>query len=249
VRRLRPAVQQESAVALPRLDSPWSARLARADGLVARAASRPYRSTAAILIVNLAVVAAFIGLGELIFADPAELFRELMPGTWLSCVELLTVAVIAWAIQQRATGATRIQLNNLWGLSAVVFVVFAIDEITQATIFLADLLAHAGAVAPEGFKDLDAFLLTVLILAAGLTLLRYGLELLHHPAALALLAVGVALGAVSQALDALLPATQTEFVTEEAFKLTAEAFLIGGYLLVLHRFDRSAPGAREPEAV
>jgi hypothetical protein len=238
MRFLPPAAQEETAVVLPRVRGRFWSHLARAELLVGRAAARPYLATLAILTANLALAAVFIGLGELLFSDPAEFFRELMPGTWLSFAELLIVAVAAWAIYQRVTGARRLRLNNFWGLSVAVFVVFAIDEITQATIFVADILARAGALAPEGFKDLDAFLLSVLFLASGVALLRYGLELLRHPQALGLLLIGAALGAGSQTLDAVVP--QSSFVAEETLKLASEAFLIGGFLLVLHRVGGSS---------
>lgn len=245
MRFLKAAADQETAFPLQGADvGVWRERLARAERLVIRAAQRPYRAILALLALNLALIAVFVGLGELLFSDPAEFFRELMPGTWLSFVELLVVAVAAWAIYQRATGSSRLQIDNFWAISVVVFVVFAIDEATQATIFAADALAKFGALAPAGFKDLDAFLLVVLFLAAGAAMLRYGRELLAHPPALAVLFLGVLLGAASQTLDSLLPATQAEFVAEESLKLTAEAFLVGGYLVVLHRVLKSTPAPK-----
>jgi hypothetical protein len=161
-----------------------------------------------------------------------------MPGTWLSVAQLGFVAVIALAIHREAIGTPRLRLNNLWGISVVVFTVLAIDEATQATIFLSDALASVGTLAPAGFQDLDAFLVTVLLLACGAALLRYGTTLLRYPAALGLLAIGVVLGAGSQALDSIFAATTSEFVAEESLKLTAEPFVIAGYLLILHRLTR-----------
>jgi len=213
--------------------------LARAIGVSRRAAERPYAATLALLGANLVLILVFIGAGELVFGDPAEFFRELMPGTWLSVAQIAFVAVIALAIHRELFGASRLRLDNLWGISVVVFTVFAIDEATQLTIFLADGFSALGALAPAGFRDLDAFLVTVLLLAGGAALLRYGWTLLSHPAAVVLLAVGVALGAASQTLDSLLAATSSEFVAEESLKLTAEPFLIGGYLVVLGRVMRS----------
>ena len=202
-------------------------------------AERPYRATVALLGLNLVLIGAFIGAGQLAFGDPAEFFRELMPGTWLSVAQISFIAVVAWAIHREVHGRSRLRLDNLWGISVVVFAVFAIDEATQLTIWLADGLGALGALAPAGFKDLDAFLLTVLLIAGGAALLRYGWTLLSHPAAVALLAVGVILGAASQTLDSVLASTSSEFVAEESLKLTAEPFLIGGYLVVLSRLMRS----------
>ena len=217
-------------------------------GIAHRLAARPYAATAALLGVNLVLIGAFIGAGELAFGDPAEFFRELMPGTWLSVAQIAFIAVIAWAVHRELFGSSRLRLDNLWGISVVVFTVFAIDEATQLTIFLADGLAALGALAPAGFKDLDAFLVTVLLLAGGAALLRYGWTLLSHPAALALLALGVVLGGASQTLDSVLSATSSEFVAEESLKLAAEPFLIGGYLVVLGRVMRSKRAREERDA-
>ena len=217
----------------------------RADRLATRAAVHPYRSILGLVGLNLSATLAFIAIGEALFADPAELFRELMPGTLLSFAELAFLAVVAWAIHTRVRGQRRAR-DSFWALSAIVFAVFAIDEITQLTIFLGQLLGGLGVLAPAGFKDLDAFLLVVMFAACGAMLLRYSRELLSHPASLALLAVGVALGAASQTLDSVLAATSSEFVAEESLKLAAEPFLIGGYLVVLHRVPRRS---REAELV
>src|SRR3712207_6557402 len=70
----------------------------RAVALATRAAKRPLGSTFAILAADLILIALFIPIGELVFNDPAELFRELMPGTLLSVAQLLFVAAIALAI-------------------------------------------------------------------------------------------------------------------------------------------------------
>ncbi len=233
--RTAPAADRGSVPAT-RLGRRWNQGIDSGEALAIRAARRPYAATGAILLVTIALSAAFILVGDLVFSDPAELFRELMPGTWLSFAELLFVAVIAWSIQLAAIGVRRVRLDNLWGLTAVVFAVFAFDEITQLTVFLSEALTSLGTLAPEGFRDLDAFLLTVLFLAAGAGMLRHAGDLLPHRAAIAVLAVGVLLGAASQTLDSVLASTSDEFVAEESLKLSAEPFLIGGFLLVLHRF-------------
>jgi hypothetical protein len=165
-----------------------------------------------------------------------------MPGTWLSFAELLFVAAIAVAIQRQALGSRRPRLDNFWGLSAVVFAIFAFDEITQFTVFLSDALTSLGALAPQGFRDLDAFLLSVLLLGAAAGLVRYARDLLPYRAAIGVLAVGVLLGIASQSLDSALKSTSGEFVAEESLKLAAEPFLIGGYLLVLHSFLNHGSG-------
>jgi hypothetical protein len=216
--------------------------LERALALADRAAERPYRSAVLLLAANLVAIGLFIAAGEVLFADPAEFFRELMPGTWLSFAQIAFIAVVALAIHRELIPGARIRIDNFWGISVVVFSIFAIDEATQATIFLADGLAALGALAPGGFKDLDAFLLTVLLVAGGAALLRYGWTLLRYPAALVLLVVGVAIGAGSQLLDSTLASTSSEFVAEESLKLAAEPFLIGGYLVVLYAVLRRREG-------
>ena len=207
--------------------------------LAERLAPHALLTTFSLLVANLALIGVFVATGEVLFGDPAELFRELMPGTLLSVAQLAFVAVIAWAIHRALFPDRGLRLDNLWGLSVVVFTVFAIDEATQLTIFLADGLTALGALAPAGFSDLDAFLVTVLLLAGGVALARYAWTLRSHRAALVLLAIGVALGAASQTLDSLLSSTSSEFVAEESLKLAAEPFLIGGYLVVLGRVLRS----------
>jgi hypothetical protein len=233
--RTAPGAERESVLAA-RLGRRWDRILDRGHRLAIAAAARPYRATGAILLLNAALIAAFILVGDLLFSDPAELFRELMPGTWLSFAELLFVAVIAWSIQLAARGERRIRLDNFWGLTAAVFAVFAFDEITQLTVFLSDALTSLGALAPDGFRDLDAFLLSVLFLAAAAGMLRHIGDLLPHRAAIAVLGIGVMLGLASQTLDSALASTSGEFVAEESLKLAAEPFLIGGYLLVLQSF-------------
>jgi hypothetical protein len=233
--RTAPVAERESVLAA-RLGRLWDRFLDRAHRLAIALAARPYRAIGTVLLLNVALIATFILAGEVLFSDRAELFRELMPGTWLSFAELLFVAVIAWSIQLAARGTRRIRLDNFWGLTAAVFAVFAFDEITQLTVFLSHALTSLGALAPAGFRDLDAFLLTILFLAAAAAMLRHIGDLLPHRAAIVVLAIGVALGAASQTLDSVLKSTSGEFVAEETLKLSAEPFLIGGFLLVLRSF-------------
>jgi hypothetical protein len=219
----------------------WSTIVDHGQRLATAAAGRPFATILGLLLLNASLAIAFILTGRALFSDPAELFRELMPGTWLSFAELLFVAAIAMTIHAVAFGSRRPRLDNFWGLSAVIFAVFAFDEITQLTVFLADALTSLGALAPEGFRDLDAFLLSVLFLGAAAVLIRYARDLLPYRAAIGILAIGVLLGMASQSLDSALQSTSNEFVAEESLKLAAEPFLIGGYLLVLHQFLSSGP--------
>ena len=200
----------------------------------------------AVLVVNALLAGVFIGAGELLFSDPAEFFRELMPGTWLSFLELLFVASIASTIYRHGGGSGRMGLDNFWGLSAAAFALFAFVEITQINRFISDGLSSLGTLAPEGFIDLDGFLLSVLLLVVAGALLFYVRDLFAYPRAMVLMAVGVLVGVTSQALDATLHTTSAEFIAEESSKLAAEAFIISGYLLVLQRVLRSDPVLEEP---
>lgn len=245
----RPAAEQDSLVVTrPGGQRRWGQAVDHSERFAVTAAVRPYTTILAILLLNTVLAVAFIAIGEAVFSDRAELFRELMPGTWLSFAELVFIAAIAAAIHRAAFGSRRPRLDNFWGLSVAVFVVLAIDEITQLTVFLSQALTSLGALAPLGFRDLDAFLLSVLLLAAAVGLLRYARDLLPHRSAIALFAIGAALGVASQGLDSILASTSGEFVAEECLKLAAEPFLIGGYLVALHRLLYRGAGTPGPRA-
>jgi hypothetical protein len=207
--------------------------LDRADALALRAARRPGRFLLALVAVDGLLAGAFVAIG-LGLGDQAALFRELTPGTLLSCLQLLAIAVVARGLHLRTAPAVSWRAT-FWGLCAAVFVVFAFDEITQSAIYLADALEAAFGLAPAaGFNDLEAVLLTLLFSFAALVLLPRALALRHHPRALLALAAGALLGAGSQLLDSVAPTTRWEFVAEESLKLGAEAFLLGGFLLALN---------------
>ena len=200
--------------------------LGRLDALAVSAARRPVAALAALLAVNLALLPVFIGAGIAV-GDQAFFLREGAPGTWLSFAELLLVAGAARAVGLR-DGAP------FWGLSAAVFAVFAVDEITQAGLFLSRWLEAQFAVAPaSGFNDLDSVLLTVLFAGCGLLMASRARVLAAHPWTLVLLAVGGAFGAASQALDSFVRPTRWEFVMEESLKLAAEPFFIAAFLVAL----------------
>ncbi len=214
--------------------------LGRLDALAVSAARRPVAALTALLALNLALLPVFIGAG-LAVGDQAFFLREGAPGTWLSFAELLLVAVAARAVGMR-DGAP------FWGLSAAVFLVFAVDEITQAGLILSKWLEAQFAVAPaSGFNDLDSVLLTVLFAGCGLLLASRARVLAAHPWTLVLLAGGGALGAASQALDSFVTPTRWEFVMEESLKLAAEPFFIAAFLValaaVLQRPTEGAPAA------
>ena len=196
-------------------------------------AERPLAALLGALALNLVLAGIGVAAGLVLVGDQAKYFRELAPGTWLSWGQLLLIAATVWAVRTRADRDVP-WWRSFWGLSAVFFVLFAFDEITQFTIFAADALERGfGARPSAGFHDVQAVLLTMLFTAAALILLPRALVLLRHPLGLALLGAGAALGAASQALDSFGPATRWEFVAEETLKLGAEAFLLGGFLVVL----------------
>lgn len=168
----------------------------------------------------------FVAAG-LAVSDQALLLREGAPGTWLSFFQLLAVAVVARAVYLRDGAA-------FWWLCAAVFLVFAVNEITQAGLFFSRWLESQFQVEPAGgFNDLDSVLLTLLFVVSGLVLASRAAVLLRHPWTAALLAAGCVLGAASQALDSFVTPTAWEFVAEESLKLAAEPFMIAAFLVAL----------------
>jgi hypothetical protein len=220
----------------------------RLDRLAVEAAERPLRVLAGLLALNLVAAACFVLVG-LAIGDQAELFRELQVGTFLSFAELVFIAAIAYALHKRDEGDAR-WYASFWGLCAVAFAVFAFDEITQSLIFLSHLLEDAFGLGPAaGFHDLEAVLLTLLFGTVALIVAPRLGTLFRHPTALLVLGVAVALGVASQTLDSVAPATRWEFVAEETFKLSAEAFFAGGFLLALHNVLAPAPAAEAARAL
>lgn len=200
--------------------------LERLDAHAVAASRRPLMLPAFLVGINLALLPLFIGAG-LALGDQALLLREGAPGTFLSFALLLAVAVSARAVFLR-DGAT------FWRLSAAVFLVFAIDEITQAGMFLSEWLGAEFGLGPaSGFNDLDSVLLVILFAGCGLLLASRAAVLLRYPKTLLLLAVGALIGAASQALDSFVAPTKWEFVAEESLKLTAEPFFIAAFLVAL----------------
>jgi hypothetical protein len=232
--------------------SRWQRLLAALDRLATSAAREPLGWLLALLVLNLGLAACFTALGILIFNDRAEFFRELMPGTWLSFAELTLIAVIAWSIHERtAEGSGWRRYDDFWALSTGVFLVLAFDEITQATVFIADWLANVADLSPAaGFRDLDAVLISLLLLGSLLVLAPRAIVLKDHWRSLVLFAIGAGLGVYSEALDAFMKSTSSEFALEETFKLAAEPFLIAGYLMalydVLYRSDRGGGALEQP---
>jgi len=228
--------------------------LAALDRLATSAARDPLGSLLALLVLNLGLAALFAALGVLLFNDRAEFFRELMPGTWLSFAELVLIAAIAWSIHERTAGGKGWRrYNNFWALSTGVFLVLAFDEISQATVFIADWLSdHADLSPAAGFRDLDAVLISLLLLGSVLVLAPKAIVLRHHWRSLVLFAIGGALGVWSEGLDAFMKSTSSEFALEETLKLASEPFLIAGYLMalfdVLYRSGRGGAAVEQPQS-
>lgn len=224
----------------------------RADGLAVALADRPALALGGLLALDAVLAGLFIVAGLAINGDQALLFRELAPGTLLSFAQLLLISAVAWAIHRRDSGGQPWH-RTLWGLVAVIFLVFAFDEITQSAIFLSHGLESLGLKPAAGFHDLEAVLLLLLFAGAGLVLLPRMAVLLSHPRALAILAVAVLLGVASQGLDSFAPATRWEFVAEESLKLATEVGLVAGFLIALRSVlgrsaTRSGRAASAPQA-
>ena len=218
----------------------WHDLLARADALAVAAAKRPFRVLALLLAINAVLIPVFAGAGWAL-GDQASFFREGAPGTIYSFVLLLAIAVAARAVYLR-DGA------SFWRLSAIVFAVFAVNEITQAGMFLSEWLSGSFGMEPaSGFNDLDSVLLTLLFIGCGMVLASRAAVLLKYPRTLALLVVGGALGVASQALDSFVKPTVWEFVAEEAFKLNAEPFFVTAFLVALAAVLSRQGEERPPE--
>lgn len=203
------------------------------------ASRRPLMVLAALVGLNLALLPVFVGAG-LAVGDQALLLREGAPGTVLSFALLLAVAVAARAVFLRDGAA-------FWRLSAAVFLVFAVNEITQAGMFLSELLqGEFGMGSAAGFNDLDSVLLVLLFAGCGLLLASRAAVLFRHPLTLLLLGIGVVIGAGSQALDSFVTPTKWEFVAEESLKLTAEPFFIAAFLVALATVLRRQDEAGAP---
>lgn len=217
---------------------------------LAAAGRSPAIVLAALLALDLVAAAVLAGAGVLV-GDAALFFREGMPGTWLSFAELLLAAFVAWMVHQAERPGARWH-GDFWGLAAVVFTVFAVDEILGTSQVIGTWLNQTAGVAPAGaFRDVGAVLLTLLFAGAALALLPRTLDLLRLPLAAGLIAVGVVLGVGSQALDSFVAPSAGEFVAEETLKLFAEAFLLAGFVAALRtalarRRPPCAPGRSAP---
>lgn len=236
-----------------RSENPLARLYARLGDAAAAASGRPSAALLALLGLNLALAALLAPLGWAATGDQALFFRELMPGTWLSFGELVLVSAIAWRAHeldrpgsQPLGGIRRLRrYDDFWALSAGVFLVLAIDEITQATLFLSKWMKDALHVsAPGAFVDVDSAVLVLLFSACALLLARRALVLFRHPRALALLVVAGLLGAGSQAIDSLVPVSEWEMVVEESLKLASAAFFVGGYLTALRDLIARSPAIR-----
>lgn len=195
------------------------------------ASARPLFTLAQLLGLIAALAICFTAFGWVLLDDQAAFYREGMPGTWLSAAMLLFTAATALAIHRVAGERGR---RDFWSLSAIVFVVLAIDELTQPTVFVSKWLkSEQGITAPGPFNDIDAILVVALLVGSVALLARHALVLLRHRTTIVLFAIGLALGAASQTLDSVVEPTKWEFVAEEYLKLSAIPFVLAGYLAAL----------------
>lgn len=218
----------------------WRGLVERAVAASARASSRPLATLAYILALNAALAVAFTAFGWALLGDQAAFYRELMPGTWLSAALLLFTAATALAIHREAGPSAP---RDFWSLSVIVFLVLAIDELTQPTVFLSKWLKSEHQVAaPAPFNDVDSILVVTLLVSCVAVLARHAVVLLRHRTTVGLFAIGLVLGAASQTLDSVVEPSKWEFVAEECLKLSAIPFVLAGYLAALK--DRRGTGTR-----
>lgn len=207
--------------------------LVAADAAAVRWSARPYAALAFLLAANVTLAAAGVGLGFVLFDDPALYFRELMPGTLLNAATILAAALVARGIHRRDPLGRR-WFESFWGLSAVLLFVLTVVELTQPTIFLGRWLnQEIGVRPPAGIADVDGSLMTVLLAAVAATLVTRVFDVLRHPRAVVLFACAALLGATSQFIDATARVSAWEFVVEDSFKAAAGTFLLAGYLVAL----------------
>jgi hypothetical protein len=209
----------------------WRSLVSRAVTASHAASAQPLALLGQILAAGAALAVCFTAFGWVLLDDQAAFYRELMPGTWLSAALLLFTAATALAIHRMTGHPGR---GDFWSLSAIVFVVLAVDELAQPTVFLSKWLKSEHQIAaPAPFNDVDSILVVALLAGCLALLARHALVLLRHRTTLALFAIGLALGAASQTLDSVVEPTRWEFVAEECLKLSAIPFVLAGYLAAL----------------
>ena len=218
-----------SPVATPQAS--WRGLTARAVEAAHAASERPFATLGQILGAGAALAVCFTAFGWVLLDDQAAFYRELMPGTWLSVALLLCIAATALAVHRVAGVPGR---RDFWSLSAIVFVVLAVDEFAQPTVFVSKWLKSEHQVATPGpFNDIDSILVVGLLAGCAVLLARHALVLLRHRTTILLFAVGLALGGASQTLDSIVEPSRWEFVAEECLKLAAIPVVLAGYLAAL----------------
>jgi hypothetical protein len=219
----------------------WRALAERTVEASVSASARPLPFLGRVLVSIAGLAVCFTAFGWILLGDQAAFYRELMPGTWLSAGLLLFTAATAVAIHRAAGTPGR---RDFWSVSAIVFVVLAIDELTQPTVFVSKWLRSEHQLATPGpFNDIDSILVVALLVGCVALLARHALVLLRHRATIVLFAIGLALGAASQTLDSVVEPSRWEFVAEECLKLSAIPFVLAGYLAALK--DSRGSGIRD----
>ena len=202
---------------------------------------RPLAALGQLLAAIAALAVCFTAFGWAVLGDQAAFYRELMPGTWLSAALLLFIAATAVALHRAAGTPGK---RDFWSLSAIVFVVLAIDELAQPTVFVSKWLKSEHQIAaPAPFNDIDSILVVTLLVGCVALLARHALVLLRHRTTIVLFAIGLALGAASQTLDSVVEPSKWEFVAEECLKLSAIPVVLAGYLAALR--DIRGSGTRD----
>ena len=230
-----------AASPIPATQPRWRGLVERAVVASHTASTRPLPVLGRILAAGAALAVCFTAFGWALLDDQAAFYRELMPGTWLSAALLLFTAATALAIHRAAGEPAR---RDFWSLSAIVFVVLAVDELAQPTVFVSKWLKSEHQIAaPAPFNDVDSILVVTLLAGCLVLLARHALVLLRHRTTVLLFAIGLALGAASQTLDSVVEPTRWEFVAEECLKLSAIPFVLVGYLAALR--DIRGSGMRE----
>ena len=235
-----PTSAELAATPVPVPQPGWRGLLERAVEASTAASRRPLTLLGQLLVSIAGLAVCFTAFGWALLGDQAAFYRELMPGTWLSAALLLFTAATALAIHRAAGRPGR----DFWSLSAIVFVVLAVDELAQPTVFISKWLKSEHQIAAPGpFNDIDSMLVIALLAGSVALLARHALVLLRHRTTIALFAAGLVLGAASQTLDSIVEPSRWEFVAEECLKLSAIPFVLAGYLAALR--DIRGSGIRD----
>lgn len=202
-----------------------------------------------IFIISLDILAAVIAV--LIGEKPSQHFKEGGFITWLSFVQLLIVAIIAWKVFKQRREGTRLkgwkQPYMLWAIIAFGFLFLAVDEIARIHEGIDKLIHIVFSLQETGLTDrIDDIILGCYGLLGLWVLYLYGEEIKSYKNVFPFLVIGfiflfimVVLDLVSEKTDIVSifikdPLMSGSFnswlgIVEEVFKILSEAVFIATF--------------------